>query len=394
MRMRRWLARRFRRLPAADADPQTVTGRTPSRRFAAETTTETTTTSAPLGPFGRSPRRLRALATKVGEIFGLAGLLCGIAPAAWSADGPLDEVADVRSFMQEVESRHGLDGAWLKSVFRDARRQQSILNAFARPAEAKPWHAYREIFVTRKRIRGGAAFARKYRPVLERVRAEFGVPPEIVAAIIGVETFYGRYTGRYRVIDALTTLAFFSPRRGAFFRRELEEYLLFLREENRATADLKGSYAGAIGIPQFIPSSYRAYAVDFDGDGRRDLAGSVDDAVGSVGSYLHRHGWREGEPVAVAVAAEDPGRADPLAGELRPELAWRDLEAAGLKVRDGTQSPEPGTPVSLVRLDGARGTEYWAGFRNFYVITRYNRSALYAMAVHQLAVEIRREETR
>ena len=321
----------------------------------------------------------------------LAVLLLGFAPAAGSADGPLDKVAAVRSFMHEAESRHGLDGAWLREIFRDARRRQSVLDAFGRPAEAKPWHAYREIFVTPARIRGGAAFAREHQPVLERVRARFGVPPEIVAAIIGVETFYGRYTGGYRVIDALSTLAFFSPRRSAFFRRELEEYLLFLREENRHTADLMGSYAGAIGIPQFIPSSYRAYAVDFDGDGRRDLAGSVDDAVGSVGSYLGRHGWRAGEPVAVAMTALDPGRADALTGELRPELAWRDLEEAGLEARGGASSPGPDTPVALVRLDGAEGSEYWAGFRNFYVITRYNRSALYAMAVHQLAVAIGRE---
>ena len=324
----------------------------------------------------------------------LAGLLCGLAPAAWSADGPLDEVEAVRSFMQEVESRHGLDGAWLEGIFHGARRQQSILDAFARPAEAKPWHAYREIFVTPKRVRGGAKFVAEHRPVLEQVQERFGVPPEIVAAIIGVETFYGRYTGRYRVIDALSTLAFFSPRRGKFFRRELEEYLLFLREENRSTADLKGSYAGAIGIPQFIPSSYRAYAVDFDGDGRRDLSGSVVDAVGSVGSYLSRHGWRAGEPVAAPLTVGDPARADPLAGELRPELAWSDLEAAGVRAGDGALSPAPETPVALVRLDGAEGPEYWAGFRNFYVITRYNRSALYAMAVHQLAVEIGRGENR
>ena len=319
----------------------------------------------------------------------LAGLLLsGFVPIAGAEEGPLDEVGAVRSFMQEVESRHGLDGAWLREVFRGARRRQSILDAFSRPAEAKPWHDYRKIFVTRARTRGGAAFAREHRPALERVKTRFGVPPEVVAAIIGVETFYGRYTGRYRVIDALSTLAFFSPRRGAFFRRELEEYLLFLREEGRSAADLMGSYAGAIGIPQFIPSSYRAYAIDFDGDGRRDLAGSVEDAVGSVGSYLGQHGWRAGEPVAIALTARDPERADPLAGELRPKLAWRDLEEAGLDTRGGAPPPGPDTPVALIRLDGADGPEYWAGLRNFYVITRYNRSALYAMAVHQLAAAI------
>ena len=320
----------------------------------------------------------------------IAGLLCGFAPAAWSADGPLDEVPEVRSFMRDVESRHGLDRAWLRGIFRDARRQQSILDAFSRPAEAKPWHAYREIFITGARIRGGVEFSREHRAVLDRVTSRFGVPPEIVAAIIGVETFYGRYTGRYRVIDALSTLAFFAPRRNSFFRRELEEYLLMLSEENRRSADLMGSYAGAIGVPQFIPSSYRAYAVDFDGDGRRDLAGSVDDAMGSVGSYLHQHGWRVGEAVAMPLAATDPGRADALVDALEPRRRWQDLEEAGLRPAKDEAAPDPDTPVALVRLDGAAGPEYWAGFRNFYVITRYNRSALYAMAVHQLAVEIRR----
>ena len=324
----------------------------------------------------------------------LAGLLCGFVPAAWSADGPLDEVPSVRSFMREVEARHGLDRDWLRGIFRDARRQQSILDAFSRPAEAKPWHAYREIFVTSARIRGGVEFAREHRSLLERVESRFGVPPEIVSAIIGVETFYGRYTGRYRVIDALATLAFFAPRRASFFRRELEEFLLMLNEEDRTSADLMGSYAGAIGVPQFIPSSYRAYAVDFDGDGRRDLAGSVDDAAGSVGSYLELHGWQAGEAVAIPLVAADPGRADALAGELEPKRTWRELAGAGLRPADGARAPEPGTAVTLVRLDGAGGSEHWAGFRNFYVITRYNRSALYAMAVHQLAVEILREGER
>ena len=388
MRTRQPFACGLRRIFGVAARPRPVTGRDPSscRRVVR------TAIGAPPGPFGRPPRRRGALVTRLGGVCGLAALLCGLAPAAWSADGPLDEVEAVRSFMHEVESRHGFDGAWLGEIFRGARRQQSILDAFTRPAEAKPWHAYREIFITPERIRGGVRFVAENRPLLDRVRERFGVPPEIVAAIIGVETFYGRYTGRYRVIDALSTLAFFSPRRGKFFRRELEEYLLFLREENRSAADLKGSYAGAIGIPRFIPSSYRAYAVDFDGDGRRDLSGSVDDAAGSVGAYLGRHGWRAGEPVAAPLVVTERERADPLAGEIRPELAWSDLETAGIRAVDGVSPPAPETPVALVRLDGAEGPEYWAGFRNFYVITRYNRSALYAMAVHQLAVAIGRGE--
>ena len=386
MRTRGWFAHTCHRFPASAADARAATRRTPSSRFDAESIAPSTT----CGPRGASLPRPGVFATAIAGVCALAGLLCVIAPAAWSADGPLDEVPAVRSFLREVESRHGLDRAWLHGLFREARRQQSILDAFSRPAEAKPWHAYRKIFVTPDRIRRGVEFAREHRAVLERVTARFGVPAEIVAAIIGVETFYGRYTGRYRVIDALSTLAFFAPRRGSFFRRELEEFLLMLNEEDRASADLKGSYAGAIGVPQFIPSSYREYAVDFDGDGRRDLVGSVDDAMGSVGSYLHRHGWSEGEPVAFRLAATDPGRADPLAGGLRPERVWGDLEEVGLSVAEAVPKPLPDTPVTLVRLDGARGAEYWVGLPNFYVITRYNHSALYAMAVHQLAVEIRR----
>ena len=289
----------------------------------------------------------------------IAGLLCGLAPAAWSADGPLDEVEAVRSFMHEVESRHGMDGAWLEEIFRGARRQQSILDAFARPAEAKPWHAYREIFVTPKRVRGGAKFIAEHRPVLERVRERFGVPPEIVAAIIGVETFYGRYTGRYRVIDALSTLAFFSPRRGKFFRRELEEYLLFLREESRSTADLKGSYAGAIGSPSSSRAAIAPTRSTSTATGRRDLVGSVDDAAGSVGSYLERHGWRAGEPVAMAVAVLDSERADALAGKLRgvvrPELAWRDLQEAGVRPREGAAPPIPKRPSRSFDSTAPRG---------------------------------------
>lgn len=312
-------------------------------------------------------------------------LSCGLAGAAWGVDGPLHEAPAVRSFMAEVEARHGFDGAWLEEVFRGARRRQSILDAFGRPAEAKPWRAYRPLFVTGRQVRRGVEFARAEAAALERARVRYGVPPEIVAAIIGVESSYGRSTGRHRVIDALATLAFFAPRRSEFFRGELEQYLVLLREEGLAPDTLRGSYAGAIGIPQFISSSYRNYAIDFDGDGRRDLSGSVADAIGSVANYLARFGWRPGEPIAMPVLVSGAHGADALVGGLEPERTWRELEEAGLRPQGGAAAPAPDTPVSLYRLDGAAGPEYWAGFRNFYVITRYNRSSLYAMAVYQLA---------
>lgn len=318
-----------------------------------------------------------------------AVLSFGFAGAAWGVDGPLHEAPAVRSFMAEVEARHGFEAAWLEEVFRGARRRQRILDDFGRPTEAKPWREYRPLFVGGRQILGGTAFARERAGTLERARARYGVPPEIVAAIIGIESRYGRSTGRHRVIDALATLAFFAPRRSAFFRGELEQYLVLLREEGLAPDALRGSYAGAFGIPQFISSSFRNYAIDFDGDGRRDLSGSMADAIGSVANYLARHGWRPGEPIAMPLLAADADGADALVGGLEPERTWSELEEAGLRPKDGAAAPAPDTPVALYRLDGRAGPEYWAGFRNFYVITRYNRSSLYAMAVYQLADAIR-----
>ena len=319
-----------------------------------------------------------------------AALLLAAAGTGWCAAAPIAEMPEVKAFAAEVEERHGIDSGWIMRVLGDARRRQSILDAFSRPAEAKPWHAYREIFLTRRRIRGGAAFIRAHAEDLRRAEARYGVPPEIITAIIGVETSYGRFTGNFKVVDALVTLAFFAPRRRAFFRGELAQYLVMLDEENLSSTEVEGSYAGAIGFAQFIPSSYRAYAIDFDGDGVRDLSGSMIDAIGSVANYLREHGWRVGEPVSAPLAASEPRVADSLVQGMRLAHTWGDLARAGLRPAGDAPPPDADTPVALVRLEGLEGPEYWVGFRNFHVITRYNRSVRYAMAVHQLAVAIRR----
>jgi membrane-bound lytic murein transglycosylase B len=294
--------------------------------------------------------------------------------------------ADV--FAREMVERHGFDSAELRGVLADARYSQAIVDAMDRPYEAKPWRDYRALFVTPERIAGGAAFRREHADLLARAEADYGVAPHIIVAIIGVETNYGINVGKHRVIDALTTLGFAYPRRADFFRRELEAFLLLSREEQLDPRRVVGSYAGAMGKPQFISSSYRHYAVDFDGDGRRDLLGGNADAIGSVANYFKQHGWRPGEPVAFAAVLRSgipggitliektPAPPDTTAGALR---------AAGVDWKE----PLPAdAPVSLIRLDGVED-EYWVGLNNFHVITRYNHSNLYAMAVYQLGEAIR-----
>jgi membrane-bound lytic murein transglycosylase B len=252
-----------------------------------------------------------------------------------------------------------------------------------RPAEGKPWRDYRPIFLTDKRIAQGRVFLAQNRADLERIQKETGVPPEYVTAIIGVETFYGANTGNYRVLDALYTLGFFYPKREEFFRGELAHLFSLAREEKLDLNTLRGSYAGAMGWGQFIPSSYRNFAVDGNGDGRRDLVASPRDAMASVANYFNKHGWMAGQPV-VARAQAQPGAAPFVPENFEPKFTLDELAAKGYRPVD----PVPALPATLVTLEGADGTEHWIAFKNFWVITRYNRSPLYAMAVHQLAQAI------
>jgi len=323
----------------------------------------------------------------MGSVHARIGLLAALVALTASAGEPASYRSGANRFTSDMARKHGLSHAEVATLLEQANYSQDVIDAMRRPYEAKPWYKYRPIFLTEKRIRGGVEFWRQNRELLERARSVYGVPPQIVTAIIGVETNYGGNLGKHRVIDALSTLGFSYPKRAAFFRKELEQFLLLARDESVDALAVTGSYAGAVGMPQFIPSSYRAYAVDFDRDGRRDLWTSGADAIGSVGSYFQRHGWKRGEPVALE--ARVPARLPkgvPVAGKKpqRPGTSWSRLQSAGVTA---SERLSPSTRVTLVRLD-APGPEYWLGLENFFVITRYNHSNLYAMAVYQLSREI------
>ncbi len=317
----------------------------------------------------------------------LAALLGAVLLAAGSAStaetGRLAPEARA-AFLAEVQTRHAIAPDEAAALLDQARYQQSIIDAITRPAEAKPWKDYRPIFLTADRIAKGRAFLARHRDALRAVEENTGVAAPILVAILGVETGYGANTGRYRVLDALYTLGFFYPKRAEFFRGELMQAFALAREEKLDLGAITGSYAGAMGWGQFIPSSYRAYAVDGDGDGIRDLWNSLPDVLASVANYFAAHKWQASEPVAVrAVRASDAQEFVPDSLEAKyslPELAargYRPAEAIG-----------HAAPATLLKLEGAQGPEYWITFNNFYVISRYNRSPLYSMAVFQLAQAI------
>jgi membrane-bound lytic murein transglycosylase B len=320
-------------------------------------------------------------------------LLAWLGPTPARAAEPAAYRSAAQAFAAEMAAKNGFDPVALDKLMDRARYRQDIVDAMRRPHEAKPWSLYRPIFLTPSRIEGGQAFWRSHAELLRRAEGVYGVPPEVIVAIIGVETNYGGNLGRHRVIDALTTLGFAYPPRAEFFRSELEAFLLLARDEAIDAARVTGSYAGALGKPQFIPSSYRAFAVDFDGDGRRDLWRSDADVIGSVANYLRHHGWRPGEPVALpavltpealaAAAAETipVARKEPL----NPSTPVGELSGQGVTA---AVPLDPEALATLLLLDGAED-EFWIAFNNFYVVTRYNRSNLYAMAVHQLGREIK-----
>ena len=324
-------------------------------------------------------------------------LLASAAAFAQPADAPQADPAQRAAFVAETAGKYGLEPAEINGWLDRSNYRQSIVDAMSRPAESvKTWKQYRPIFIVDRRITEGRAFLARHRGQLAKVEADTGVPAEIIVAIIGVETSYGGNTGSYPVLDALYTLAFFYPISGKpdqvereamrtkFFRDELAQVMLLAKEEKLDLAALKGSYAGAMGYGQFMPSSYRAYARDGDGDGRRDLFGSLPDVFASVANYFVAHGWQKGEPV-VALATQAPG-----AAPFKPDT----LEAKYSLAELGEKGYRPATAqghdldATLVTFEGNEGIEHWLGFRNFYAITRYNRSPMYAMAVYQLSREI------
>ncbi len=289
----------------------------------------------------------------------------------------------------DLVANHGFDRTELAALFNDITINQKIINAIRRPAERLPWHKYRNLFVTRKNITNGVNFWRRNEQTLSRAAEKYGVPQHVIVAIIGVETRYGAVTGGYRVLESLTTLGLGYPRRSKFFLGELKEYLLLARNEGFPLGGVKGSYAGAMGIPQFMPSSYRQYAVDFNGDDTRDLISEPADAIGSVANYLHSHKWRAGAPISAPIVNGSGVKADLFVQKkFTTTTTVGDLAQSGVEIKAITSSNQK---VGVVRLDTGNGNEYRVAFHNFYVITRYNRSLLYAMAVSDLATEIARE---
>jgi len=307
------------------------------------------------------------------------------------------------NFVRDTAARYGLDAAFIEATLAKAQVRQPIINAIARPAErAKPWHEYRPLFISTARIEGGKRFLAQHRQALERVQAQSGVPAEIIVAIIGIETHYGANTGNYRVLDALYTLAFYYPRSGEagqlerevrrelFFREELAQLFDLVQREGLDIHTLKGSYAGAMGMGQFMPSSYLDYAVDGDGDGRRDLFTNYADIFASIANYfVKKGGWVRGGVIAVpahlAAGFEEFNPSDWTPRYRLDELARRGYTPhMQLQATHATATP--------VNLEGANGKQYWLGFQNYYAITRYNISKMYAMAVFQLSAAIAGEE--
>ncbi|PIE20813.1 MAG: lytic murein transglycosylase B [Neptuniibacter caesariensis] len=294
-----------------------------------------------------------------------------------------------QAFIAEMKGE-GFEEAYLKQVLTEAKRQTSILKAISRPAERRlTWGGYRKIFIEPKRIKQGVKFWQENRDVLAKAEQEYGVPAEIIVAIIGVETRYGRITGSYRVVDALATLGFDYPRRSKFFLGQLKEYLRLVREEQLDFTSLKGSYAGAMGYGQFIPSSYRNFAIDFDKDGKRDIWNNKTDAIGSVANYFAEHKWKPGEPVISAVSfnkAVDESWYSVGRKGLIPKNTLAEWIARGVEPQ---LALSPQDKAILMRLEIDDDKQYWLGLHNFYVITRYNHSKLYAMAVYRLSQQIK-----
>lgn len=302
------------------------------------------------------------------------------------------DLPGIPEFIDEMVVKHRFKREELVQVFQEAQYRQDVIDAMNMPSTLKPWLEYRAAFINAKRIDGGIKFWKKNTEALERAEKLYGVPQEIIIAIIGVETLYGRNAGNYRTLDALTTLTFDYPRRKVFFRSELEQYLLLAREQSFDLLSIRASYAGALGIPQFMPSSYRKNAVDFNGDGRIDLLNDAEDAIGSVANYLRQYGWKPGEPVAVLAQIEDVARPNDI-GAARSLVAWAEL---GVTQQNSIVQHKVGEGLYAYLLDFTLpdGKEYWFGFNNFAVITTYNNSSYYAMSVFQLAVELRKSGAR
>ena len=296
---------------------------------------------------------------------------------------------NIKIFIENMVEKHGFDKKELSLILAQAESKESILNAISRPAERTlTWNQYRDIFIKDERIEAGVKFWKEHSETLNLISEETGVSIEILVGIIGVETYYGRITGGYRVIDALSTLAFDYPKRSPFFTRELEEYLLIAKEEKMDPFDATGSYAGAMGSPQFMPSSYRAYAVDSDNDGKRDIWNNWSDVIGSVANYFIEHGWQRGNEVIVPANYDESGGKIEIKNGLKATETVASLKYQGVSF---TTNMDGNHPAELLKLEQENASNYWVGMHNFFVITKYNHSIMYGLAVHQLGQEIASE---
>jgi peptidoglycan lytic transglycosylase B len=322
-------------------------------------------------------------ATRTLRTLCLALALAGAALPAMALDMTRE---DVRAFTEEMKAKHGFDAAWIDGILADAASQPRIIELMSKPAESVlAWHDYRDHFLTKERIDAGVSFWTEYRDQVAAIEKATGVSAHAIIGILGAETYFGRITGKFRVVDALSTLAFDYPPRSKYFRAELEQFLLLARDEKFDVATVQGSYAGAMGAAQFMPRSYRAYAVDGDGDGKKDLWGSWRDVLASIANYLDEHGWRTGEPVVAPASLWFPVAAGLVPGALAPDTTVKALRDRGLSFETTLGDK---APAVFIRVDGDTGPELRAGFHNFGVITRYNRSILYALAVNDLGRRI------
>ena len=315
-------------------------------------------------------------------LFLAASLL--LASGAWAGD--YDQRDDVKAFVKTFAAEHKWDEAELMAIIAQGKKKQKIIDAISRPAEKRlNWGEYRNIFLEPKRIKQGVEFWREHKTLLLEISEEYGVAPEIIMSIIGIETRYGRLTGGYRVLDALLTLGFDYPKRGKFFRGQFEQFLLLSKEQDLDATTLTGSYAGAMGYGQFIPGSYRAYAIDYDKDGVADIWNNPADAIASVANYFAKHKWVYGDLVAVPVSLKKGQTIDEklISASVKPKTTVAKLRKAGVPISAQISDDEK---VALLKFETDNGIKYWLAFDNFYAITRYNHSQLYAMAAYQFSL--------
>jgi membrane-bound lytic murein transglycosylase B len=323
----------------------------------------------------------------------LALTLCSVMAA--DAQTPPDDFRPLRpeieKFVTYMARTHGFNARDLRALFAKVKISEAVTRSMNAPSTAKPWYEFKPLFVDQARIIGGVKFWNDNAEVLARARNDFGVPESIIVALIGVETRYGRHVGTYRIMDTLSTLAFEYPTRREFFRGELEQFLLLAREQHWDPLSIKGSFAGAMGLPQFMPSSYRKHAIDYDTDGSIDLWSNAADAIGSVASYLKEYGWKDGGPIVAPARVDTTDWRALVDLGLKPSLTLDQWRMRGV---DTLSSASPQLPASLFSIDLMGGPEFWFGFDNFYALLQYNRSRNYVMAIYELALEIARERGR